>query len=80
MQLIVRWVLPIAFLAIGIAILTGLIFQQIPEHTYLRQVMGMVVILLGVHRFIVSRMVSKPAERRRFGGERKRPWEDDHHE
>jgi hypothetical protein len=78
MQFITRWVLPLAFLAIGIAILSGLILNQIPNQTLLRPIMGVVVILLGVHRFVASRMVSKPAERRRFGGERHRPWEDRH--
>jgi hypothetical protein len=76
MRIIISWVLPVAFLVIGIAILTGLIFKEIPEGTFLRPVIGMVVILLGVHRFVASRMSIAPSERRRFGGGRQRPWEN----
>ncbi|MCB9366863.1 MAG: hypothetical protein H6508_06785 [Calditrichaeota bacterium] len=72
--MITRWILPVSFLIIGILILTGDLLQQLPKETGLRPIMGIVVILLGVHRFVVSR-TPKPLDRR-FGGEHRRPWED----
>ena len=75
MNLITRWVLPIGFTLIGIAILSGVLLTQLPKNTLLRPVMGIVVILLGVHRFVVSRMKVSPRDRR-FGGDRTRPWEN----
>lgn len=66
--------MPIAFVIIGIAIITGLILPQIPDETLLRPVMGIVVVLIGVHRFVVSRMPVAPQERR-YGGDRTRPWD-----
>jgi hypothetical protein len=72
--MITRWILPVSFLIIGILILTGDLLQQLPEETGLRPIMGIVVILLGVHRFVVSR--TPKARERRFGGEHRRPWED----
>ncbi|MCB1059134.1 MAG: hypothetical protein KDB65_02790 [Calditrichaeota bacterium] len=72
--MITRWILPVAFVVIGVMILTGNLLQQIPQGTGLRTVMGIVVILLGVHRFVVSR--APKSQERRFGGEHRRPWED----
>jgi len=74
MGLLVRWVLPIAFVAIGIAVLFGWILRDLPPSSGLRLMIGVVVILLGVHRFVASRTASR--DRRRFGGERDRPWEE----
>lgn len=72
--MLTRWILPIGFVLLGILILTGNLLQQVPSETGLRTIMGIVVILLGVHRFVAARAV-KPQERR-FGGEHRRPWED----
>jgi hypothetical protein len=74
MQVISRWVLPIAMVAIGIAILSGLLLRQLPPNSGLRPVLGLVAVLLGAHRFVASRSVVERADRR-FGGERRRPWE-----
>jgi hypothetical protein len=73
-MIIIRWVLPIAMVAVGIAILFGWILQNLPAQTALRPMIGIVAILLGVHRFVASRIMSAD-DRRRFGGGRKRPWE-----
>lgn len=74
MSLLTRWILPLGFAVLGILILSGVILTEIPPKTGLRTLLGSVVILLGVHRFVVSRSV-KPRADRRFGGERNRPWE-----
>ncbi len=75
MKLIVKWIMPIAFVTIGLAIMTGNMLPQIPDNTLLRPVMGIVVILIGVHRFVVSRMQVTPRERP-FGGDHPRPWDN----
>ena len=72
--ILMHWILPIALVAVGIAILAGWMFPQLPEPSGLRPVLGIVAVLLGVHRFLASRTTSR-ANRRRFGGERPRPWE-----
>lgn len=72
--MITRWVLPIAMIAIGIAILSGALLTNLPGQTALRVMIGVVAILLGIHRFVAARM-ARPDDRRRFGGERRRPWE-----
>jgi hypothetical protein len=74
MKLITQWILPLFFVLIGLAILSGYLITQIPDGTLLRPMMGMIVILLGVHRFVASRMKRAPRDRR-FGGDRNRPWE-----
>jgi len=74
MQILSRWVLPVAFVGIGSAILFGLLFPAIPAETGLRPILGMVVILMGVHRFVASRS-ARPRDRRPYGGERRKPWE-----
>ena len=74
MNLLARWMLPLAFAVLGILILGGVILTEIPPKTGLRTLLGVVVILLGVHRFVASRSV-KVRHDRRFGGERNRPWE-----
>jgi len=72
-----RWVLPIAMMAVGIAVLSGLLMPSLPNGASLRLMFGVVAILLGVMRFVASRSGRGAGdERRRFGGERKRPWED----
>lgn len=75
MQILSRWVLPIAFVGIGSAILLGLLFPTIPAASGLRPMLGIVVILMGVHRFAASRHV-KPSDQRPYGGERRKLWED----
>ncbi|MDD5088652.1 MAG: hypothetical protein PHI18_07635 [bacterium] len=75
MQFLSRWVLPVAFVGIGSSILFGFLFPAIPASTGLRPILGIVVILMGVHRFVVSRYV-KPHDRRPYGGEHRKPWED----
>ena len=70
-----RWVLPIVILAIGIAIFSGSILPQIPQRTGLRPLLGAVVVLFAVYRFAASR-TPRTSDRRRFGGERSRPWEE----
>lgn len=72
--MITRWILPVAFVLLGVMILTGTILTQIPKETGLRTIMGLTVILLGIHRFVVSR--TQRSDRRRFGGEHRRPWEN----
>ena len=71
--MITRWILPLAFVVLGVLILTGTILKQIPRETGLRTIMGVTVILLGIHRFVVSR--TPRGDRRRFGGDHSRPWE-----
>ncbi|MFZ5434655.1 MAG: hypothetical protein ACOZB3_12885 [Calditrichota bacterium] len=75
MSILSRWVLPIAFAGIGIAILSGMILRTIPADTGLRPILGIVVILMGVHRFVAARSMKK-SDRRPYGGERQKPWED----
>ncbi|MCC6477395.1 hypothetical protein IT157_10115 [bacterium] len=74
MSILVRWILPLAFLVLGVMILSGAILKELPPNTGLRTLLGVVVILLGVHRFVASRSV-KVRHDRRFGGHRNRPWE-----
>lgn len=74
MELLTRWILPIAFGAVGIAIFAGWIIPVLPNNAGLRIMLGLVAILLGVHRFVASRTMTKQ-DRRRYGGERNRPWE-----
>ncbi len=71
--MITRWILPIGFVILGVLILSGVLLKQIPRETGLRPIMGVVVILLGIHRFVVSR--TPRADRRSYGGEFGRPWE-----
>lgn len=75
MRYLSQWVLPIALVGIGSAILFGFIFSTIPAGTGLRPMLGLVVILMGVHRFVASRYV-KREDRRPYGGERSKPWEE----
>jgi hypothetical protein len=72
--ILTRWVLPIALVAVGIAIFAGWMFPRLPEPSGLRLMLGMVSVLLGVHRFVASRSTTQSG-RRRFGGDRPRPWE-----
>lgn len=74
MRMLSQWILPIAMVAVGIAIFTGLILQQIPATTGLRPILGLVALLLGIHRFIMTR-VKRDEDERRYGGGRRRPWE-----
>lgn len=74
MRVLSQWILPIAMGVIGIAIFTGLILRDLPASTGLRPIIGMVAILLGAHRFVVSR-IKQSDEERRFGGSSRRPWE-----
>jgi len=74
MTILPRWILPIAFVAVGIAILAGWMLPQLQGYSGLRLVLGIVALLLGVHRFLASRTGSR-GSRRRFGGGRQRPWE-----
>jgi len=67
--------MPIAFVIIGVAIITGYMLPQLPNGTFLRPVMGFVVVLLGIHRFVVSRTPAAPRDRQ-FGGDRPKPWDD----
>ncbi|HEY3294684.1 MAG TPA: hypothetical protein VGL38_04565 [bacterium] len=78
MQVFSQWVLPIAMIAIGIAILTGVLIPTLPAGSSLRFMFGLVAILLGVLRFVSSRSQRRgpPDDRRRFGGPRKFPWEN----
>ena len=73
MGILTRWILPVAFVAIGIAIFTGWLLPELPNRYGLRIMLGLVALLLGVHRFVASRTVS--ASRRRYGGQRHQPWE-----
>jgi hypothetical protein len=75
MQVLSRWVLPIAMVAIGIAILSGYLIPNIPGQSGLRMMMGLVAVLLGVFRFFLSRTAAREPKQRRFGGQRRRPWE-----
>ncbi|MBU0508984.1 hypothetical protein KKH27_09140 [bacterium] len=75
MQVVFRWLLPVVFVGIGSAIWAGLLFPSIPAGTGLRPILGIVTILMGLHRFVASRY-GRPSERRRYGGDRPSPWED----
>lgn len=74
MSALLRWVLPIAILAVGIAIFTGTLLTLIPRGTGLRTLLGLVVILFAIYRFVAARIPQAPSKRR-FGGEFRRPWE-----
>jgi len=64
-------------MVIGIAILSGFLLPSMPNGTALRTMFGIVAFLLGVLRFFAARSVRPESEdRRRFGGPRKRPWEN----
>lgn len=75
MSFVSRWLLPVAFVAIGIAVLTGALLPNLPAGTGIRLMVGIVAVLLGVHRYVASRSVA-PRARRPYGGERRNPWED----
>jgi hypothetical protein len=79
MQIIVRWMLPIALVGIGIAIFSGLLLRVMPAGTGLRFMLGLICILLGIHRFVAAR-TERFSGRRRYGGSFHRPWEHDKHE
>ena len=42
----------IGFVTLGIAILFGWLFPQIPSSTGLRLILGLVVIMMGIYRFV----------------------------
>jgi len=69
--------MPTLILGVGIAVLFGVAFPALPQGTPLRLVLGLVIVLFGVHRFVASRYGVGRPEERRFGGERTRPWEAD---
>lgn len=73
MGILTRWILPVAFMAIGIAIFAGWLLPGLPSQYGLRIMLGMVALLLGIHRFVASRTTASP--RRHYGGERHKPWE-----
>jgi hypothetical protein len=75
MQMLNRWLLPIAFVGVGIAVFTGAILRNLPEMGELRLMVGVICILLGIHRFVASRTV-KHDPRRPFGGSFHRPWDN----
>jgi uncharacterized membrane protein YfcA len=77
MQILMKWVAPIAFAAVGIAVYGGLILKAIPGQTGLHQTFGVVIVLFGVYRFVAARIAKRANPRRRFGGGRSRPWEND---
>ncbi len=74
MSVLLRWVLPIAILAVGIAIFTGALLPPIPRGTGLRTLLGLVMILFAIYRFAAAR-IPQALSKRRFGGKRYRPWE-----
>jgi hypothetical protein len=74
MKLLYQWILPVAFIAIGIAIFTGVMLPNLPSGTGLRLMLGLITVMLGIHRFVASRV--KLSDRRPYGGDRTRPWED----
>ena len=71
-----NWLMPAILVMVGIAVLTGWLFPGIPSRTHLRLLLGLIVILVGVHRFVAARGESPPNQRRRYGGKRPRPWEE----
>ena len=74
MRTLMHWVLPIVLVAVGIAIFAGGILLQIPRQSGLRPLLGAVVVLFGIYRFVMARTPKGP-DRRRYGGEVRRPWE-----
>jgi hypothetical protein len=74
MRTLMLWVLPIVVVAVGIAIFAGIILPQIPRQSGLRPLLGAVVVLFGIYRFVASRIPRGP-NNRRYGGEVRRPWE-----
>ncbi len=66
-----RLFLPIFFMALGIAILSGWILPGLPEGTGIRPMLGMVTILFGLYRGVVFLFVP-PQKRRPYGGFRYR--------
>jgi hypothetical protein len=79
MQIIVRWMLPIALVGIGIAVFSGLLWRGMPVGTGLRFMLGLICVLLGIHRFVAARS-ERSSGRRPYGGAFHRPWENDRHE
>lgn len=75
MRILMQWVTPTALIAVGVAVLAGWLLPQLPSGLSLRTILGLVLILFGVHRFVASRYSIGSGDRRRYGGERKRPWE-----
>jgi hypothetical protein len=76
MNILTRWLLPISMMGIGIAVLMGAILPDLPGLSSLRVMVGLVAILLGVHRFAAVRLARPQGDsRRRYGGEAPRPWE-----
>ncbi len=77
LKILLQWAMPILFAGVGIAVLTGLLLPQLPKASGLRPMLGLIVILIGLHRFVVSRYTQGPTDRRRYGGDTDRPWEKD---
>lgn len=73
MEVFNKWVLPIVFAGIGIAVLAGWILPQIPRGLGVRFMIGLIAVLMGIYRFAAARTPRSP--RRRYGGNRERPWE-----
>jgi len=69
--------MPTAIFGVGIAVLFGIAFPDLPEGNSLRLVLGLVIILFSAHRFVASRYGYGRGDERRFGGERPRPWENE---
>jgi hypothetical protein len=63
--------------AAGIALLAGWVTPDFPAGNNLKNLLGWVVILLGIHRWVASRYSGSLSERRRYGGDRTNPWERD---
>ena len=77
MSFILRWLMPAVLVLVGIAVLTGFLLpDNTPTRTLLRPMLGLIVVIVGINRFVAARMTSPTSRRRRFGGERQRPWED----
>lgn len=75
MKWFTHWLMPAVFVLAGIALLAGWVRPGLLLDPTLRLTMGLVVILLGLQRFVTARQ-EKTVSRRRFGGVFHRPWED----
>jgi hypothetical protein len=75
MNLLNKWLMPALFVVAGIALFMGWLLPALGGGTGLRQILGLVVILFGLQRAAQAR-IPRQTGRRRFGGGRRRPWEE----
>jgi len=71
MRTAIYLILGVLFVGIGIAVWVGVLFPALPEAGYLRLMIGLVLVLMGVHR---CGLAFYPGPRSRHPGPRNRQW------